>query len=110
MTVVQGRLLGLPFAQDSRGEPGNSGQGEPWPVSEDGTSKELDETMVKSFFFGNSLNSTAYETTSDEGEVIFIGSKTECKRCHALLLALAHFVTAFGTLCHRLCHHLSLCH
>ena len=80
MTVVQGRLLGLPFAQDSLGKPGNSGQGEPWPVAEDGSSKQLDPAMIKSFFYGNSLNSTAYETTSDDGEVIFIGSKTECKQ------------------------------
>eukprot|EP00730_Choanoeca_flexa_P001990 TRINITY_DN10871_c0_g2_i2.p1 TRINITY_DN10871_c0_g2~~TRINITY_DN10871_c0_g2_i2.p1 ORF type:complete len:1169 (+),score=386.65 TRINITY_DN10871_c0_g2_i2:156-3662(+) len=78
MTVVQGRLLGVPFAQDSHGNAGASGKGEPWPVNKDGRSDKVDAGLIQAFFAGNSLNSTAYESTNDEGEVTFVGSKTEC--------------------------------
>lgn len=73
MTVVRGRLLDASFAQDGKG---NKDSGEPDPPFCE-IKESIDKEAINLLFESIAVNSTAYESTSDDGTVTFVGSKTE---------------------------------
>ncbi|EDQ87811.1 uncharacterized protein MONBRDRAFT_33171 [Monosiga brevicollis MX1] len=77
MAVVQGMALDKTFEQDRKGQPSGAGRAEPWPVDKQGQSQSLSTDAIKMFLDALALNSTAYRSENNEGEITFVGSKTE---------------------------------